>query len=360
VKILAPRRVARLAPWLLALALVAAWFGVGCNRKPRLIPASADSLAVRPPDSLAIYVDEARGQWDAGNGDEAADLTARVLLDDLRLHSDMTLQQRARSFIDSLGMGAEIGGSGDVIAVNLFARSDPTGGSWPYLFWRDPAGVHLQAVEGSGLKLLDVIARHSTSGTPQVALLLSRAAARGTQPIVIVWQQPAGIGGWKLQQSLGADSLGGAGRAQFVTPGADSAVLVARTYRPTSGFDECATCPHAYHERRFVWTDEGLRSRGEESEVSAYSTFVLFIHALAVNDRELANHLVTDPSLVDAAIGYQWNESRGLWRVAPGTEDEAREMVFFRGNQEAYRVRFTGRESTTEIAGFQPTSRNLE
>jgi hypothetical protein len=352
-------RIGLVAAWLCALVCVASFCSIACNRKPRLIPASADSLAVRPSDSLSIYVDQARDRWEAGEGDEAAGLTARVLLDDLRLHPESELPGRARSFIDSLGMGAEIAGDGDVIAVNLFARSDPTGGSWPYLYWRDPAGVHLQAVEGSGLKLLDVIERRSGTA-PQVALLLSRATARGSQPIVIVWQQPAGIGGWKLQQSLGADSLGGAGRAQFVTPGADSAVLVARTYRPTPGFDECATCPHAYHVRRFGWSTNGLRSQGEESEVSGYSTFVTFIHALAVNDRDLASGLVSDPSLIDAAMGYQWNESRGLWRVAPGTEEDAREMVFFRGNQEAYRVRFVGRDQTTQIAGFQPTSRSLE
>ena len=354
------RMAARLAPCAIVLVLAAGLLGAGCNRKPRLIPPGADSLAVRPADSLAIYVDQARERWDASDGSEAAGLTARVLLDDLRMHPEAELSRRARSFLDSLAFGAEIAGPADAFAVNLFARSDPTGGSWPYLYWRDAAGVHLQAIEGSGMKLLDVTARHSANGAPQVALLLSRAGSRGPQPIVIVWQQPAGIGGWKLAQSLGADSLGGVGRAQFVTPGADSAVLVARTYRPSPGFDECPTCPHAYHVRRFAWTDDGLRSQGEDVEVSPYSTFVTFIHALAVNDRELANGLVTDASLVDAALGYQWGESRGLWRVAPGTEDDARELVFFRGNQEAYRVQFTGRAGTTRISGFQPTTRSVE
>ena len=128
----------------------------------------------------------------------------------------------------------------------------------------------------------------------------------------------------------------------------------------TPGFDECATCPHAYHTRRFTWTEDGLASGSEEVEISPYSTFVTFIHALAANDRELAGNLVGDPSLVDAALAYQWGDSRGTWRVAPGTEEDSRDMVFFRGNQEAYRVQFAGRGASTHISGFQPTTRTIE
>ena len=358
---MSPRR----QPWpgvasAVALALAGLTLVAGCNRKPKLVPASADSLAIRSVDSMAVYVQDALDRWEAGDGAAAGPLTARILLDDLRLHPDEPLT-RARTFLDSLGLGAEVSGEGDALAVNLFARSDPSGGSWPFLYWRDDAGTHVQAVQGTGLRLLDLSARPPAAGTgPAVALLMARTTARGQQPIVFVWSQPAGVGGWKLVQSLGADSLGTAGSAQFTAPDRDSVVLVARTYRPTPHFEECATCPHLFHTRRFRWGPEGLVMIEERTEPSPYFTFVGFINSLMLGDHDMASRYVTDPSLVDAANGYAWGQSRGQWRIAPGTEAEARDMVIFRGNQEAYRVHFTRRGGDWLVSGFEPTSRSVE
>jgi hypothetical protein len=345
---------------LLALAVVAALAAAGCDRKPRFVPAAADSTAVRPSDSMAVYVGQARERWESGEGQAAAALTARLVLDDLRLHPGNSLRRRARQFLDSLGMAAEVAGADSLLTLNLFSRSDPTGGSWPYLYWLDVAGLHQQGLEGTGLKLLDLASRRSETGVPQVALLFLRGNPRGQEPLVFVWEQPAGIGGWRLIQSLGSDSLGGTGTAEFVAPNHNNVVMVSRTYRTSARFDECSTCPHVYQTRRFVWSPGGLATLDERTEPSPYASFVDFIQALEVNDRDQAMSLVTGVSLVDAAIGYQWNESRGLWRIAPGTEEDAHEMVFFRGNQEAYRVQFSGRGGEWRITGFQPTMRSVE
>jgi len=337
------------------LALVA-----GCNRKPKLVPAGADSLAVRSVDSMSVYVQDALDQWEAQDGAKAAPLTARIVLDDLRLHPDEPLT-RARTFLDSLGLGAEVSGEGEVLAVNLFARSDPSGGSWPFLYWRDDAGTHLQPLQGAGMRLLDVNARPPAGGLGRaVAVLMARTSARGQSPVVYVWSQPAGVGGWKLVQSLGTDSLGTAGTAQFTAPDRDSVVLVARTYRPTPHFEECPTCPHLYHTRRFRWGPDGLAMIEERTEPSPYFTFVGLINSLMLADRDMAGRYVTDPSLVDAANGYAWGQAKGQWRIAPGTEPDARDMVIFRGNQEAYRVHFARRGDDWLVSGFEPTSRSVE
>ncbi|HYM81710.1 MAG TPA: hypothetical protein VEY91_09935 [Candidatus Limnocylindria bacterium] len=343
-----------------ALAALTCATLVGCDRKPRFVPADADSIAVRSPDSIAFYVEDAREHWESADGAAAATLSARIVLDDLRLHDSQPLPQRSRNFLDSLGFAAEVVGESAIAAVNFFSRSDPSGGSWPYLYWRDEAGVHLQALEGSGLKLAGLTERRGSDRVPHAALLFTRGTPRGQQPVVFVWRQPAGIGGWKLIQSLGADSLGGVGTAEFVAPGANNVVLMARTYRNTPRFEECATCPHIYHVRRFHWTDDGLATFDEQIEDSPYRSFVQLIQALAVNDRELAATLVTDPSLLEAAIEYGWGESRGMWRMSPGTDERAQEIVFFRGNQEAYRVQFSRQGSGWGIEGFQPTTRSIE
>lgn len=344
----------------LVLVAIAAVSLAGCDRKPRFIGAEGDSTAVRPSDSMTVYAEQARDRWGSGDGVGAASLTARLVLDDLRLHSQAGLARRARQFIDSLGMAAEVAGNDSLAGLNLFSRSDPAGGSWPYLYWRDAAGIHMQGLDGTGLKLLDVMTARDAAGAPGVALLFLRGGPRGQEPLVFVWRQPAGIGGWKLSQSLGPDSIGGLGTADFVAPGRDSVVLVSRTYRPTPRFDECPTCPHIYRVRRFTWTSGAFATLDERPEPSPYASFVELIHALEVNDRELAGELVTDASLIDAAAGYGWNESRGLWRIAPGTEENAREIVFFRGNQEAFLVQFANRGGVWKVSAFQPTQRSVE
>jgi len=350
--------------WVLVLALALC---AGCDRTPRFVPAGEDSTAVRPADSLAAYVQEARESWESSDRqDEAGSLTARLLLDDARLHPADPLARRMRTFLDSLALGAEVVGRGSLAVVNLFARSDPAGASWPYLFWREDEDVHQQGLEGGGMRLLDLLPSDG-SGEAQsedplhLAVLFTRAAGGGQQPLVFVWRKLPGGPSWRLVQSLGPDSLGGVGSAAFnATPSSDGVVLESRTHLPTPRFDECATCPHIYRTRRFAWGPTGLASVSEEIETSPYYAFVRFVQALALNDREMAERFVADPSLIEAALGYDWGLSRGLWRLSPGNEGRSEHLVFFRGRQEAYRVHFARRSGDWAITGFEPTSRSIE
>jgi hypothetical protein len=331
------------------------------------VAAGADSTAVRPADSLAAYAQEVRDSWESpDHQDEAGSLTARLLLDDLRLHAKDPPTRRLRTFLDSLALGAEVVGRGSLAVVNLFARSDPAGESWPYLFWREDEDVHQQGLEGGGMRLLDLLPSDGSDEAPSqvplhLAVLFARAAGGGQQPLVFVWRKSPGSSSWRLIQSLGPDSLGGVGTATFLaTPSSDGVVLESRTHLPTPRFDECATCPHIYRTRRFGWGPPGLVSAGEDIETSPYYAFVRFIQALVANDREMAERFVADSSLIEAALGYNWGVSRGLWRLSPGSEGRSQHLVFFRGSQEAYRVHFAPRGDDWVITGFEPTSRSIE
>jgi hypothetical protein len=46
--------------------------------------------------------------------------------------------------------------------------------------------------------------------------------------------------------------------------------------------------------------------------------------------------------------------------VAPGTDDSASEMTFFRGRREAYRVRFASRDGRWVVSDLHPTPRSVE
>jgi hypothetical protein len=141
----APRGPARRRePALLAVVFVAALGATiggalsGCSRQPRFLPASADSSLAVPGDSLAERVRILDERWSApGGGEEAARLTAQVLLQDLRLRgaaeSQAAWEGRARALLDSLDLGAELASASCALAVNFFSRSDPATGSWPWV-----------------------------------------------------------------------------------------------------------------------------------------------------------------------------------------------------------------------------------
>jgi hypothetical protein len=356
-------RARRLGLAMVVLASMAA--GVGCDRTPRFKTQGADSLAAIPADSFEVMVQQVREAWESSEPDPGtAGMTARIVLDDLRLHPDRPVAPRVRSFTDSVGLGAEVAGTADLAAANFFARSDPTAGAWPFLFWREESGPRVRALEGSGMRLLDLaVSPGSSEGAAarpdRIAVLFARMGASGQQPLAFVWSRKPKAGDWTLEQSLGPDSLGGSGTARFERSGS-TATLVAHTWQPSAGFTECPTCPHVYRTRTFAWGEDGLHSVAEDSESSAYQTFVEFVHALQVGDRDYANGLVEESSLVDAALGYEWQRSKGQWRAAPGTDEGDRDIVFFRGNQEAYRVRFSERGGRWLIASFDPTSRSIE
>ncbi len=340
----------------IAIALLVALSG--CDRKPRLVPAGADSLAVAQ-DSLSILTRSAQQQWEGGQTEQAAAITARMLRDRLASETSPDWADRARSLLDSLGIGAEVQGHDRAAIVNLFSRSETEGGSWPYFVWNEQEGVRVQALEGRGMRLIDAAMRGFVSSeardSSQLAVLWGRRGPAGQQPLLLTWRHARG-GRWDLAQTLGPDSLGGTGSGQF-----DDLELVTRTFKATPWFDECATCPHVFHERRFRWGPQGFVRVDDRIVSSPYATFSSFVAALVEGDRETAERWVADPSLVEFARRYEWHDSSlGRWRPAPGTEASAPEMIFFRGRSDAFRVTFQPRGAGWVLLGFEATTRSVE
>jgi hypothetical protein len=209
------------------------------------------------------------------------------------------------------------------------------------------------------MRLLDASTRGfegaAAGDSAQLAVLWGRRAGAGQQPLLLTWRHARG-GRWDLAQTLGPDSLGGTGTGQF-----DDHDLVTRTFRATPYFDECATCPHVLHERRFEWGPSGFTRTDDRVVASPYATFTAFISALVAGDRDAAQEQVADPSLVEFARRYEWHDpALGRWRPAPGTEASAPEMTFFRGRNDAFHVTFQPRGPRWVVLGFESTTRSVE
>ena len=358
----------------LGFALALAYAAAGCGRRTTLAR-GGDSTAIAVTDSFAVYANQAQSLWESGNSEDAAQLSATVLFSDLWQRPSEKWESRARALLDSLANGSEVAGVPCAVLANLFARSDPDAGSWPYLISCGDSHPHLQPIEGKGLHLAaaalgpmtaqsrpwlgPVPVRTGRSSAPSaLAVLFSQRAGGGEQPLVMVWAHPKRDEPWTLLQTLGADSLGGVGTAQFQT--GDSLTIVTRTYQPSHGFEECASCPHLIRSRKFRWRDSSFVKVDEQRVPSPYGTFVIFIAALSVDDRDAAGRLVTDSQLVDRARKLDWGKPHGAWRVAPETGESSSNMVFFRGREEAYRVDFVQQGHDWKIAGFEPTTRSIE
>jgi hypothetical protein len=265
--------------------------------------------------------------------------------------------------LDSLAVGADVAGAQSALVVNFFSRANPDAGAWPYLFWPGEKGVRQQALDGRSLHLSAVAARGLAEGenrTASVATLFGRRTGGGQQPLLMVWSHLRPDDPWKLVQTLRADSLGAVGTGGFESR--DTTLqLITETYQPTRGIDECATCPHAIRRRVFEWRPGGFE-KVDESEVSSpYATFVHFLQALTSGEPKQAERWTTDRELVDRARRLEWDvPGKGTWRVAPETDEHAREMVFFRGAEEAYRIEFTQRDGGWVIQNFDATSRSVE
>jgi hypothetical protein len=341
----------------------------GCSRQPRFVPAPADSSLAVPQDSLAEQVRILEERWSSpGAGEEAARLTARLLLEDLRTRlgtgSPGGWERRARTLIDSLDVGAEFADGPCALAVNFFSRSDPGAGSWPWIFWCSGDSVRSQEVEGAGMTLTGLAARGLTGGlagprAPRgIAALFARRVVGGQQPLLLAWR----LAGERLElaQTLGPDSLGGVGTGAF-EPLADTAiVLETRTWRPTSRFDECASCLHVFHQRRFRWGLEGFERVEDRVVPTPYVAFVGLIQALTAGERDRALERVTRPALVEAARRAGWATVRGPWRAAPGSEERRDELVFYRGATEAWKVRFERRGEGWRVDSFEVATRVIE
>ena len=346
---------------LAAIGLAVAFAVNGCDRKPRLVPRSAaDSTSASGLDSVTILARTASQEWESGQPDQAAAVSARVVRARLEANAGAgTWNDRARGLLDSLGIACEVAGSGNAVVVNLFSRAEAEGNSWPYFFWSETDGVRAQPLEGRGMRLLDASTRGfegaAAGDSAQLAVLWGRRAGAGQQPLLLTWRHARG-GRWDLAQTLGPDSLGGTGTGQF-----DDRDLVTRTFRATPYFDECATCPHVLHERRFEWGPAGFTRTDDRVVASPYATFTAFVSALVAGDRDAAQEQVADPSLVEFARRYEWHDpALGRWRPAPGTEANAPEMTFFRGRNDAFHVTFQPRGARWVVLGFESTTRSVE
>lgn len=356
----------RAAAALAALAALVALAALsGCGRR-QFEPVQADSTAALAADSFRIRIREVQQVWETGTGEEAAAATATLILEDFRARHAADPQfdwlSRAGELLDSLGVGAELAGDRCALGANFFVRSDPGRGSWPWLFTCGATAIEAQAIEGAGLRLLEVESRgvppEPGAPPPGVAALFGRRAALGTQPLLMEWA-PAASGRWQLRRTLGPDSLGGYGVAQF-QPADTSVEVVARTWRPMPRFDECATCPHVYGVRRMAWTPSGFVRIEDRTLPSPYYTFVRFVTALGLGDRELAEDLVTDREWLEVARREGFGEPRGSWRAAPGTDETAHEMVFLRGKAEAWRIAFAPQGGDWRISGIASTTAAIE
>lgn len=333
----------------------------GCERKVTLATDGADTTATIAADSLDAVFAEVRRVWEAGADDEAAArLTAEALHADLGRFAPERHRERAESLLDSLGVGAEIAGAPCGLFVNLFVRSDPTRGSWPFLYWCQPAGLRMQAVEGKGMKLVasESLAGGSGETPSRFAALFTRSRSGRSEPILFVW----GLGPkdqWSVVQTLGPDSLGGFGTGAFESH-ADSVDLVTNAYRPLPRFDECATCPHAYVTHRFRWTPTGFERRQSTPVPSPYGTFVRFVDALANGREDAATQHVAALTVLEQARALEWDRPKGVWRVAPGSETEGDQLRLFRGSQETYQIAFESRGPDWVISGIELAPRTVE
>ena len=341
----------------------------GCVQKPKYQPLPVDSTSTVPVDSLAIIVRSAQDAWDAeGEGENASAMSARLLLNDLvlrsRIEPTLSWEERARTLLDSLGFGGEVASDRCVMVVNFFSRSNPDQGSWPWLFWCGENTILSEPLDARGFKLVALAGRGlwgdppTPPGPPTAAVLFGRRTAGGQQLLLTAWDL-AGPNA-NLTQTLGPDSLGGVGRGEFDTIEDATIRLTTHTWRPTPGFTECATCPHIWQVRRFLWEPYGFERISQEVKPSPYTTFVRFAQALAEDDRDRARDLVVDKEWVDTARRLGWTQQGGVWRVAPGTEETSEEMVFFRGPREAYRVTFEQRGGEWLISGFRATTTSVE
>ncbi len=350
-----------LLPLLMLLLLVLG--AAGCQRRTNIVLIPPDSTRTSTVDSSTMALRETQQAWEGGGDLSAASASTALLVQrELGARSADQWRDRASYLLDSLGVGAEYADAHGALAINFFARSDPEGGSWPYLFWTGPGGVGMQSVEGKGLHLQSIVTRGIgvPDSTRLVAASFTRRATGGLQPLVMTWAQSPKATRWNLVQTLGPDSLGTYGTAGFEHVSDAGAELSARTYRTPRGFVECATCPHAYTTTRFAWTPQGFQRTELHRVASPYATFADFIAALVSGDRVAASEKVADPALVFDAQRLGWTTLSGGWRPSPGADETPGTMTFFHGSKDAFAVHFRQQGDGWVITSFEPVSRSME
>src|SRR5437870_4864176 len=177
----AAARAAAVTGFLFAFALIA----TDCQRRTNIVMIPTDSAGTVLPDSAEIAARDAQQMWDSGSPEAAAAATARLLAREFRGREPGAWRERASYLLDSLGVGAEFAEAPCALIVNFFARSDPEGGAWPYLYWCGANGVAVQAIEGRNLHLQALFARGlvgtgvGSDSVRSIAAVVLRRAAGG-------------------------------------------------------------------------------------------------------------------------------------------------------------------------------------
>ncbi len=359
----APRggKAVRLARAVVPILLLAV---ASCDRRPRFVQQGADS-SVTPlsPDSSAALAQAAQDMWDrvqdSRSVSQASAASIRLARDYLSARGG-SMAAGLDAYLDSLGFGAEIAADprdDNLVAVNFFSRANPAAGSAPYLIWREASSVRSQGMEGRGLRLLQAVTR--VVPAREAAVLFGRPVAGGLQPLLLVLRRTPSGSRWELVQSVGADSLGGIGKAELAW--ADSTPVVrARTYTPAPHFEECGSCPHIYHQRVLEWGPEGFHSISDMVENTSYRSFVQFVGQVEQGDDRGASDVATDMDVVGLARHLGWDRPGPSWRVAPGAAASNASMVFYRGAKDAYRVSFQFDRGRWLVAAIDTTYRAIE
>jgi hypothetical protein len=69
---------------------------------------------------------------------------------------------------------------------------------------------------------------------------------------------------------------------------------------------------------------------------------------------------VTRPALLESARRAGWATVKGSWRAAPGSEERGDELIFYRGLNEAWRVRFERQGASWRVDSFEATTRVID
>ncbi len=134
-------------------------------------------------------------------------------------------------------------------------------------------------------------------------------------------------------------------------------VQVVGASRANSIFEECASCPHLEADLVYGVALEHFVLMEETPRRSPYAAFVAFLGELARGDTAAVLRRVADPVVLDTAREYGFDRPprRGRWRAAPGTSAGSLEQIHLRGEEGAFRVLLSVRDSSFVVSSIVPT-----
>ena len=153
-------------------------------------------------------------------------------------------------------------------------------------------------------------------------------------------------------------SQGGALAVRWASgTGSPPRILVEGAARSNPLFDECSACPHLEADLQYEIALDQFVSQGETLRRTPYASFVAFVEALVAGDPSAARAFAADPLVVEVARQYGFHRppARGRWRAAPGVKATQLDQTYFCGEQGAYRVLMSVRDSTFVVSAITPT-----